>query len=128
MARSAIAALLVAAGLAVFAAPAVARISHDGSWSGGAATFNSRVFATGNDITHAIPVDRETISQPDDITYLHGRIFVGFQNGVGPQGQASTIRQRDSTVVEFDRWGSPVGQWDVVGKCDGLTADPATGR
>jgi hypothetical protein len=55
-------------------------------------------------------------------------VFVGFQNGVGPQGQTSTTGNLDSTVVEFDATGQEVSQWDIVGKCDGLTADPERAR
>ncbi len=29
----------------------------------------------------------EPLTDPDDITLLGNDIFVGFQNGVGPQGQ-----------------------------------------
>ena len=71
---------------------------------------------------------RESLTKPDDITMIGGRLFVGFQNGVGPQGQASTDGNRDSTVVEFTPNGTVVGQWDIRGKCDGLTADPYTGQ
>ncbi|MGO9957382.1 MAG: hypothetical protein ACLP50_15675 [Solirubrobacteraceae bacterium] len=125
--RSATVAVLAAAGLAISAAPALARTGQDG-WSGGADTFTSRVFATGNDITQRIPGGRETISQPDDITYMDGRIYVGFQNGVGPQGQASSSGSTRSTIVAFDLSGRPVAKWSVVGKCDGLTADPQLDR
>ncbi|MGD0604246.1 MAG: hypothetical protein ABSA53_11685 [Streptosporangiaceae bacterium] len=69
----------------------------------------------------------ERLTLPDDITTAGGYLFTGFQNGVGPQGQASTDGNRDSTIVEFTRAGQVVRQWDVRGKCDGLTADPATG-
>ena len=71
---------------------------------------------------------KEALTQPDDITKLGSHLFVGFQNGVGPQGQASTTGNLDSTIVEFDLRGHEVGQWDVVGKCDGVTADPGTGQ
>ena len=54
--------------------------------------------------------------------------MVAFQNGVGPQGQASATGNLDWTVVEFDGGGHVLGQWDLVGKCDGLTADPQTGE
>ena len=91
-------------------------------------TFTSRIFASGAHIFHATARGEEAISQPDDITFLQGDIFVSFQNGVGPQGQASQAGNLDSTVVEFNRSGLPIGQWDVVGKCDGLTADPLTGQ
>jgi hypothetical protein len=89
-------------------------------------TFTSRVFASGARIFHATAKGEEPISDPDDTTFLQGGIFVGFQNGVGPQGQASSSGNLDSTVVEFNLAGVAIGQWDVVGKCDGLTADPAT--
>ncbi len=66
----------------------------------------------------------EPLSDPDDITILGNHIFVGFQNGVGPQGQPSADGNQDSTVVEMTLTGTPVSQWDVQGKADGVTADP----
>jgi hypothetical protein len=92
------------------------------------ASFTNHVFASGAKIMHPTRKVPEAISQPDDITSLHGHIFAGFQNGVGPQGEASPTGNKDSTVVEFDRGGAVIRQWDVVGKCDGLTADPLTGQ
>ncbi len=91
-------------------------------------SFTSVVFASGTALMHDTPSGMEAISNPDDITSIGSDIFVGFQNGVGPQGQPSTAGNRDSTVVEFDSSGTAVKQWDIVGKCDGLTADRATGR
>jgi hypothetical protein len=70
----------------------------------------------------------EALSSPDDITQLGRDVFVTFQNGVGPQGQASPDGNLDSTIVEFTLSGGEVGQWDLHGKCDGLTADPLTGK
>jgi hypothetical protein len=69
----------------------------------------------------------ETLSKLDDITQLGNDLFVGFQNGVGPQGEASSDGNLDSTVVQLSHSGDVLGQWDVVGKVDGLTADPALG-
>jgi len=92
------------------------------------ATLSSKVFASAAHLTHAGPQGTETLSEPDDITSLGRDIFVSFQNGAGPQGEASSTGNLDSTVVEFNAWGRAVAQWDVVGKCDGLTADPLTGR
>ncbi|MGC1419454.1 MAG: hypothetical protein WA786_04965 [Acidimicrobiales bacterium] len=69
----------------------------------------------------------ETLSDPDDISRWGNDFFVGFQNGVGPQGQASTDGNRDSTVVELTLSGHVVAQWDVLGKTDGLTSDPGLG-
>src|ERR1700751_1087765 len=70
----------------------------------------------------------EALSSPDDITQLGRDVFVTFQNGVGPQGQASPDGNLDSTIVEFTLSGREVAQWDLHGKCDGLTADPLTGK
>jgi hypothetical protein len=76
----------------------------------------------GSTVSHA-----EILRDPDDISRWGNDLFVGFQNGVGPQGQASTDGNRDSTVVEFTLSGSVVAQWDVAGKTDGVTADPGLG-
>ena len=70
----------------------------------------------------------EALSSPDDIAELDGDIFVTFQNGVGPQGQASPDGDLDSTIVEFTLSGREVAQWDLHGKCDGLSADPPAGE
>jgi hypothetical protein len=71
---------------------------------------------------------KEALTAPDDITQYNGNLYTAFQNGVGPQGQASSSGNLDSTVVEFTPAGSVVAQWDIRGKCDGLTANPATGE
>jgi hypothetical protein len=55
-------------------------------------------------------------------------LYVGFQNGVGSQGEPSTSGNLDSTLVEFTTAGSVVKQWDVTGKIDGMGADSATGQ
>ncbi|HUN31215.1 MAG TPA: hypothetical protein VMU95_04280 [Trebonia sp.] len=68
----------------------------------------------------------EALSSPDDITFLGRDIFVTFQDGVGPQGQASPDGNLVSTIVEFTLAGREVRQWDVTGKVDGLTANPLT--
>jgi hypothetical protein len=69
-----------------------------------------------------------SLSQPDDIAAAGGHIFVGFQNGVGSQGEPAPSGNMDSTLVEFTPTGSVVKQWDVTGKIDGMGADPASGR
>lgn len=68
------------------------------------------------------------LTLPDDITAAGQYLFTASQNGVGPQGQAAPDGNRDSTVVEFTRRGRVIRQWDIRGKCDGLTADPARHR
>ena len=69
----------------------------------------------------------ESLTSPDDIAELGGNIFVSFQNGVGPQGEASPDGDLNSTIVEFTLSGREVAQWDLHGKCDGLSADPQAG-
>ena len=70
----------------------------------------------------------EPLTSPDDITRLGRDIFVNFQNGVGPQGEAAPDGNLDSTIVEFTLAGREIAQWDLHGKSDGLTADPLTGE
>jgi hypothetical protein len=84
---------------------------------------------SGTSLTHSFTPagaapQTETLSHPDDITRLGDDVFVGFQNGVGPQGEPSTSGNLDSTVVEMTMSGQPVAQWDIAGKADGVTADP----
>ncbi len=125
MTTTVVGALVVAASIAAASSllsPASARATTT------AAGFTNTVFANASTIKHATATGTEAVSQPDDITHLSGHVFVGFQNGVGPQGQASTTGNLDSTVVEFDRRGHVVRQWNLKGKCDGLGADPLTGR
>jgi hypothetical protein len=90
--------------------------------------FKASVFAYGADLFHSTSKGKEGLFDPDDITQLGVHLFVGFQNGVGPQGQESSVGTHDSTIVEFNMHGKAVAQWDVVGKCDGLGADPATNQ
>ena len=68
----------------------------------------------------------EALADPDDITVLGHDIYTAFQNGVGPQGEPSTDGNTDSTVVEFTAAGQVLRQWDIHGKCDGITADART--
>jgi hypothetical protein len=70
----------------------------------------------------------EALSQPDDIVPLGGNLYVGFQNGVGSQGEASTSGNLDSTLLEITPAGTVIKQWDVQGKIDGMGADAAGNR
>ncbi len=133
------------AAAAAIAATVVAGCGSGGSHSPGgshttassarssSASFTSQGFASGAGITHTTPSGKTPVNQPDDITKLGDRIFVAFQNGVGPQGEPTTAGNqgagnRDSTIVEFSSSGSPVAQWEVAGHVDGLTADTANGQ
>jgi len=67
-------------------------------------------------------------SGPDDITHLGNSVYVSFQNGVGPQGEASPAGATESTIQQYSRDGKPGKSWQVTGKVDGLTADPTHHR
>jgi hypothetical protein len=119
----AVAAVLV--GMTAFVFPAGASTDNP--------VYSVRTILSGKALHHSYTkagssvVYSEPLTKPDDITRIGGNLFTGFQNGVGPQGQASTDGNRDSTVVEFTLSGVVVNQWDIVGKCDGLTANPSAG-
>jgi hypothetical protein len=120
---SAVAALATTA-LSAGTASAATTASHPG--------YTARVILSGSSLRHTFVAagKRHTVplTLPDDITAAGPYLFTAFQNGVGPQGQAATDGNRDSTVVEFTRTGRVVRQWDILGKCDGVTADPARHR
>ena len=134
LAGAAIAPLLVA--LVPVAAPASA-VLRDGQGEGGGhgsgGPLTAQTILAGSSLTHSFTVGgaaaptSEPLTKPDDITRLGRHIFVGFQNGVGPQGEPNANGNLDSTVVELTTGGHVVAQWDIEGKVDGVTADPATG-
>jgi hypothetical protein len=70
----------------------------------------------------------EPLSDPDDLTNFGPFLFTAFQNGVGSQGEPSSDGNTNSTIVEFTPSGHVIRQWDIKGKCDGLTADPVLGK
>ncbi len=112
-------------GMASFAPPASAKpagITYQATQILSGMSLHHSYQRAGSNVWHS-----EALTQPDDITRVGGDLFTTFQNGVGPQGQAATDGNRDSTIVEFTLNGTVVNQWDLRGKCDGLTADPATG-
>jgi hypothetical protein len=121
----AVAAVLI--GMTAFALPAGAKVHQP------TPTYNVRVILSGKSLHHWFTKagshkrHYETLADPDDITRIGNDLFTAFQNGVGPQGQASPDGNRYSTVVEFTRYGAVVNQWDILGKCDGLTANTSAG-
>ena len=121
-------AALGAAASPAFGAPDPGQGPGGGNWSHGPLT--AQTILAGSTLSHTFTVvgtsmvKSETLSNPDDITRLGDNIFVGFQNGVGPQGEPSPSGNLDSTVVEMTLSGRPVDQWDITGKADGVTADP----
>jgi hypothetical protein len=123
------AAITALVAMVVIALPASARTSTPTSPS-----YRVRQILSGKSLGHWYTKDGSTerhwerLSSPDDITIFRGDLFTTFQNGVGPQGQASADGNRDSTIVEFTQGGQVIHKWDLRGKCDGLTANPATGQ
>jgi len=124
--------IFTAAGVAVagltaagtFAAPAMAAPAQSYP------AFTAKQVLYGANLKHANSKTgaRETLTGPGGITQYNGNLYTAFQNGVGLQGQASSSGNRDSTIVEFTPGGSVLAQWDIAGRCDGLTADSATGE
>ncbi len=121
----AVAAVLV--GMTAFALPAGAQVHQP------TPTYTVRVILSGKSLHHWYTKAgshkrySEPLADPDDITRIGNDLFSGFQNGVGPQGQASPDGNRDSTIVEYTLHGAVVNQWDILGKCDGLTANTSAG-
>jgi hypothetical protein len=121
----AVAAVLV--GLTALALPASAKTRQP------TPTYNVRLILSGKSLHHVYTkagsrtLHSEPLTDPDDITRIGKDLFTAFQNGVGPQGQASGDGNRDSTIVEFTLNGAVVNKWDVPGKCDGLTANTSAG-
>ncbi len=63
-----------------------------------------------------------TMYGPDDVTKLGDHIFVAWQNGIGPSGEASPSGATTSDVTEFTEQGSLLATWAIPGHVDGLTA------
>ncbi len=65
-------------------------------------------------------------TKPDDITALGGLLYVTYQNNAGKDGSpAGSV----STIVAFDPAnGAVAAKYTLVGRCDGLTADPKRHR
>jgi hypothetical protein len=63
---------------------------------------------------------------PDDIAWLNGHVYVGWQNGVGTMGEpAPKSGNTNSLVVKYSHRGKPSGRWSVRGEVDGLGGYPA---
>jgi len=126
-AATAFAAMAIPASL-VLAGPA-ATASSGGAHAQPA--FTVKQIVNGMKLHHSYTVSgttkTEPLADPDDLTHFGDELFTAFQNGVGPQGQPSTDGNTDSTVVEFTPSGHVIRQWDIKGKCDGVTADPDLG-
>lgn len=108
-------ACLLVAGIAATAAVAGAALPAAASPSPAPthSSFSVRSFAA---------VGAET--SPDDITRLGDSIYVTFQNGVGPMGEAASTGATASTIQQYSLAGVAGRSWSVTGKVDGLTADP----
>ena len=131
LASAALAPLAVILVPAATSSSAATGAGHGPNGHGSDPPLTAATILSGASLTHSFTdvnnstVSSEPLSHPDDITRLGRDIFVGFQNGVDPQGGANGNGNQDSTVVEMTASGQPVAQWDVLGKADGLTADPA---
>jgi hypothetical protein len=61
-------------------------------------------------------------SAPDSIAWLDGHIFIGYGNGIAPDGSDG----KSSTIVEYKMNGDVVRTYSVVGHNDGLRVNPRT--
>ena len=127
-----LAAAVVPASLLIAGATVAAAASNQGAAGAGrhhSSHYEVRQILSGKALSHtftpagASQSQSEPLTQPDDITMLGHDLFVGFQNGVGSQGEPSKDGNLDSTIVEFTPGGHVIRQWDIKGKCDGLGAD-----
>lgn len=64
-------------------------------------------------------------SKPDDITTLGKLLYVTYQNNAGKDGSPAGSR---STVVAFTGAGRVAARYSILGRVDGLSADPAHNR
>jgi hypothetical protein len=125
------ASLLIAGTTVAAASPTQAGGGGQADRPGSAPSFQVRQVLNGMKLSHSfIPAGSakrrsEPLTGPDDITVLRHHLYTAFQNGVGSQGEPSTDGNTASTVVEFTAAGHVIRQWDIRGKCDGLTADTA---
>jgi hypothetical protein len=127
-------AMAAAASAAVTAAgllttTALASPVHPVASDQGLPTYSVKTILNGAKLSHknSKTGKSEELTKPDDITQYGGSLYTAFQNGVGPQGEPAADGNKDSTIVEFTPGGSVVAQWDVLGKVDGLTANPGNG-
>ena len=105
----------IALGVFLSVSPAFAATAQNVSVPAG---FTTKTFATGT----------ANQSNPDDITSLNGNMYVAYQNGVSPKGGPAKNGAKQSSIVEYDKTGKTIQSWNITGKCDGLTADPANNR
>ena len=61
-------------------------------------------------------------TQPDSIAVLADHIFVGYGNGIAPDGSDG----KSSTIVEYDFNGNVITTYTVKGHNDGLKVNPRT--
>lgn len=122
-----VAAAAVAAGSALLAVPVFAQAASGGHAGVAAHAAAAPAAGTRWTVRTVLSGKRLGLSKPDDLTAMGGHLFVGFQNGVPSTGGAKGTPSH-STVVEFTRTGKVLRRWQLVGKCDGLTADPTGQR
>jgi hypothetical protein len=115
-------ALLAAPALSSAATAGTAPVAVLTGASSGLPTISPRPFAAGDPT--AVPPQ----SKPDDIAVLGGDLYVTYQNGVGPDGTPSPTGVAQSTVVEYSPAGAVIQSWLLIGRCDGLGADPTRNR
>ena len=74
---------------------------------------------------HLFALAPPNATNPDDITMLDGLLYVTYQNNAGKDGTPAGSK---STIASFDPTGKLMATYSVIGRCDGLTADPSHHR
>lgn len=95
-------------------------LAASGTAAGAESGLTTTIFASGGGSLN--------LSKPDDITAMGGSIFVSWQNGVGPKGEPASNGNLYSTVAEYSRDGQLLNHWQLLGRCDGMSADPQQAR
>lgn len=109
------AAIAVSAALAFSASPALAAPTTEAS--GQTSPYTVRAFPA-----------QAGESAPDDITRLGNSVYVAYQNGVGPVGEASASGATASTIQQYSLDGTPGASWNITGRIDGMGTDEAGQR
>ena len=112
---------------AAVAALAVSAVSGPAGASPAHAHASGRPTATGLTAHTIFSGKSRGLSSPDDVTRSGKDLFVTFQNGVPATGGGKGTPAY-STIVKLTLQGRVEHTWRLVGKCDGLTADPAHHR
>ncbi len=135
--------LAVAAAGALLSVVALPALVPSGAATRSSSTAAPSIATTGGFTASIFALPPKGSVGPDDLAVMGGNLFVGYQNGIGTMGEASTtaiipgsnppkLGATQSTVAEFSLSGGglhkPIATWLLTGKIDGLTTQPTQNR